>query len=128
MIPITDRSANSLFLSKWHLMPDMVWTGPEFWANRWQDWEIRSGHLRCNIAGPNRNIQLLTHQLQPEGNFIQTSISVRWNKEAIEHPGIAGFRWGIQGRYDDYRSACITGKGITAGVDQDGFLVLGNQP
>lgn len=121
-----DDAKNQFYLSSWHELPDMVWTGPEFWANRMQDWEIRSGVLRCNLCAPNRNIQLLTHQLSNDGNFTQTSIALQWNEEALRHKGVAGFRWGIQGRFDDYRSACITGAGIPAGINQDGYLILGS--
>ncbi|MBY5958473.1 alkaline phosphatase D family protein [Membranicola marinus] len=120
------ETSNPFYLSSWHEWPDMVWTGPEFWANRMQDWEIHNKVLRCNLCGPNRNIQLLTHQLSDEGNFMQTSIALRWNEEALQYKGTAGFRWGIQGRFDDYRSACVTGQGISSGIDQDGHLILGS--
>lgn len=33
------------FSSQWHLWPDMKWVGPQYWANRLQDWVDREREI-----------------------------------------------------------------------------------
>ena len=44
---LTDKP--NYFESDWHKNPKIqrTWIGPEFWANRLQDWQLRSGRLEC---------------------------------------------------------------------------------
>lgn len=112
------------YLSEWHLLPDMIWTGSDYWARQLGDWHIRDGRLLCDTTGKNRNIQLLTYTLHEKGNFLQSSIRLTGNPSDGAGEGVIGFLWGIRGNYDDYRSACTEGEGITAGINQDGYLVL----
>ena len=35
------------FLSNWHLCPDRVWIGPEYWANPLQDWQLANGRIEA---------------------------------------------------------------------------------
>ena len=117
------------FQSQWQSMPDMVWTGEEFWAQRLQDWEILNEELQCNFCGQDRTLNILTHQLSPgEGTFI-TSVDIKF--PAINFPenknNVSGFRLGLKGRFEDYRSAVITGIGIDAGISTEGFLYFGKQ-
>jgi alkaline phosphatase D len=35
------------FLSYWEQQPDRYWIGPEYWANRLQDWRIHKGRVEC---------------------------------------------------------------------------------
>ena len=117
------------FQSQWQLMPDMTWPGEEFWAQRLQDWEILNGEVQCNFCGPNRTLNILTHQINEGDGTILSSVDIKF--PSINFPenknNISGFRLGIKGRFDDYRSAVITGKGIDAGISTDGFLRLGEQ-
>ena len=44
--------------------------GPEFWANRLQDWKLKDGKIVCiesRINKPYRTVNLLTHRLK-KGN------------------------------------------------------------
>ena len=36
-------SASGLFAGP----PERVWVGPEYWANRLQDWRVREGRMEC---------------------------------------------------------------------------------
>lgn len=112
------------YLSQWHQLPDMVWTGADFWANQLQDWEIKEGRLRCRHTAPKRNIQLLTHPLKNDGNFLQSSIQLKMNSRNSKNEGVAGFYWGIMADSNDYRNICAHGNGIVAGVNQDGYLIF----
>jgi|GEM_PF-5172566 len=112
------------YLSQWHQLPDMVWTGADFWANQLQDWEIKDGKLRCRHTNHRRNIQLLTHPLRDNGNFLQSSIQMKINPLNSENEGVVGFYWGIQGEAKDYRNICAHGEGLLAGVNQEGHLIF----
>ncbi len=48
------------FESNWQHLPDRVWIGRDFWANRWQDWRIRSGALEHDGLGGRGALSLLT--------------------------------------------------------------------
>ncbi|WP_236972689.1 alkaline phosphatase D family protein [Membranihabitans marinus] len=122
---VRNNAVHTVFYnSPWHNLPDMVWIGESFWANRLQDWEIRGGELLCNICDKNRTAHLLTYQLNDIGNFVQTSIQIKVNEKALDNQGLVGFQWGSQGRFDDYRSAALTGKGLVVGIDTQGLLHL----
>ncbi|WP_236977313.1 alkaline phosphatase D family protein [Membranihabitans maritimus] len=114
------------FKSHWDAMPDMIWIGEQYWANRLQDWQIREGYLECVVCARNRNVHLLTHQINSSGNRLNTSVDLQINQEYIEDfEGDIGFSVGLKGRYVGYQSACITGRGINLGIDHAGRLFVG---
>src|SRR5437660_4438424 len=39
------------FVSKWPANAEQVWLGPEYWANRLQDWRVANGRIECVAAG-----------------------------------------------------------------------------
>jgi hypothetical protein len=49
----------------WGGVPDRPWPGPELWANRVQDWEVRGGLLKAVLSLPMRTASLLTLQTDP---------------------------------------------------------------
>lgn len=121
--------APAAFQSTWQQWPDMPWIGPEYWGNRLQDWEIREGRAVCVVADKNRSLHSLTHQLgSGQGNFIM-EVGMGWlNAEAKGLPGAyAGFRLAAKGKFDDYRSAAVFGKGLDAGINGAGYLFVGEK-
>ena len=116
-------AAQTTYQSNWQGRPDMTWTGPELWANRLQDWQIREGSLECNISGANRSVALMTHTVKPGVGF-EMVVEAQWLNRTPT-PGIMGFRFGVKGKVDDYRSAAIYGKGINAGINKKGHLIIG---
>lgn len=115
------------FKSKWHLYPDMPWTGDDIWAQRLQDWCIKNGELQCLVHGLDRTVHVLTHQLSNIKKSFSTNLVFRFiNKPSEEKENYAGFRLGVKGRFEDYRSAIFTGKGIDVGITRNGFLFIGN--
>ncbi len=105
------------------------WIGPEYWSNPLQDWRIANGRIECVRSGANRNVNLLTYQLdESSGPF---SLRVRlghmeWGAARLS-PGWAGFRVGIRGPLEGYRSAAIRGEGINAGITTTGRLFVGGE-
>lgn len=120
------NSPHAVFQSQWHQLPDMVWLGPEYWANRLQDWQIVDGKLECLKLGPNRNVHWLTHQISNKGEVFSMSVRLQINEKfSAQMEGVMGFSVGLKGNFPGYQSACITGKGIEVGVDSKGRLVVG---
>ena len=63
------------FQSDWPKELQRIWIGPQYWSNPLQDWRISNGRLECIVTAPDRNVHLLTHQLDDsKGSF---RISVR---------------------------------------------------
>ena len=60
----------------WKDLPDQVWAGPDFWANRLQDWKVENGKLVCTGPGPMRTIHMTTRSVSDRRGYISTSVSV----------------------------------------------------
>ncbi len=125
---VSSATAQSEFRSAWPERAERIWIGPEYWANRLQDWRVSQGRLECTTSGPNRNVHLLTHQLgEQRGGF---TMSVRLGSlrasEGQIGDGWAGFRVGAKGYYREYRDSAVYGKGLDVGVTTNGRLFIGN--
>ena len=131
------------FQSAWPEDVERVWIGPEYWANRLQDWRITAGRLECVALGvpasgslsqvnlPMRTLHLLTRQLAPgEGDLV---MSVRTG--LVEVGGkvsprcAAGFLIGVGGELD-YRAAALVHHspgpdgGLFAAIDGTGAVFV----
>ncbi|MFC2167343.1 alkaline phosphatase D family protein, partial [Acidobacteriota bacterium] len=108
------------------------WVGPEYWANRLQDWQINNGRLEClqkRESKPMRTVHLLTRRIaERQGDF---TISVRTGLMDSTTPpspdAATGFLFGA-GAQMDYRAAALIhsssgeGAGLFAGIDGEGKL------
>ncbi len=118
------------FRSAWPKAVTRIWVGPEYWANRLQDWRVADGRLECVTSGADRNVHLLTRQLGEGRGDLRMSVRLG----AIEPDGArksggwAGFRIGSIGYWKDYRDSARRGVGIDAGLTTDGKLFLGSAP
>ena len=119
------------FQSRWHTSPDRRWVGPNFWANRLQDWAVINRRLVCLESRPMRTVHLLTRRLgDTEGDF---EISAQFGRvrQASEDTSLssAGILLGA-GADLDYRAAALIhhshgpSGGLYAGIDTRGFLFL----
>jgi hypothetical protein len=100
---------------------DRVWVGSEYWANPMEDWRVQDSRLECTRAGANRNVHVLTRELRVAKGTLKMSVRLgRLNQGA----GSAGFRVGIHTDWGDYRTWCLKGAGVNAGLHTDGTLVL----
>lgn len=104
-------AAAESFSSAWPDDAERVFVGPEYWANRLQDWRIRAGRLECvdqRPASPMRTLHLLTHQLGNRSGSFQVDV-----RTGVIDPGIVaadgavGFLIGAGGRSMDYRAAAL---------------------
>lgn len=124
------------FRSRWAADTDRVWIGPEYWANRLQDWRVQNGRLECVQAAPQwpmRTVHLLTRRLG--SGSADFALSVRTGPAGGGSAGVAadaavGFLIGPGGEKSDYRAAALVhhtpgpGGGYFAGMDGSGNLFI----
>ncbi len=122
------------FQSSWFRAFDRHWVGPEYWANRLQDWRIASGRLEC-VEGasqkPMRTVHLLTHRLGKENGRLNMSVQTGLVEETeqVAPDAKTGFLLGAGGELD-YRAAALIhhshgpGAGLFAGIDGRGSLFV----
>ncbi|MCP4725058.1 MAG: hypothetical protein GY863_08485, partial [bacterium] len=118
-----------VFRSNWHDASERIWIGPEYWANRLQDWKIANSRLECVFSGNNRNVHILTRQIGSEpGGFDITFHAAMINRSAPQvSENWIGCRIGAKGRFNDYRDSAIFGVGIDIGVTASGELFIGDK-
>lgn len=104
-----------------------IWLGPDFWANRLQDWEINDGRINCIVSDRNRNVNLLTCRLtENDGDFFVSVTTGLINPETEPSDNNwIGIRLGAKGEFGDYRDDAIYGKGLNLGVTTKGDLFIG---
>lgn len=128
VLPVGVMSSDEKYVSKWHSFPNMIWTGEDLWAQRLQDWCIKNGKLTCLCQGVDRTAFVLTHQLKNHSESFYATATLCFlhtTEFAKRNENFAGFRIGVKGRFEDYRSAIMTGVGIDIGVTRNGFLFIG---
>ena len=71
----SDKAKEIEFSSHWKDQNDRYWIGPEYWANRIQDWQIKDGRLEC-VEGSRslRTLHLLTRCLGGGAGTLQMSV------------------------------------------------------
>jgi len=109
------------YRSRFGQMNDRIWVGPDLWANPMEDWRVQDGRLECTTAAPDRNVQVLTHQLGKQAGSITTSVRLG-RIEGVS--GAAGFAVGVHDVLNDYRGNLFFGKGIRAVITTGGELIL----
>ena len=104
-----------------------VWVGRDYWANPLQDWRLRNGLLECHVAGGDRNVFLLTREIDARSGDLDMSVTMGRlaGDTGRLGEGFVGFRVGIRGAFDDYRDSAVRGAGLNAGVAGDGRLFIG---
>ena len=121
------------FRSAWPEKLDRPWAGPEFWANRLQDWRVRGGWLECvRTSAPFtfRTVHLLTHRLRPGDAEFDIRVRVRRLDEGASPGALVGFLVGAGGKEMDYRAAALVhsvpgpGAGKFCGINLAGQAVF----
>ena len=119
----------------WNDRPDRSWAGPEFWANRLQDWRVRDGWLECTAVQPRlgmRTLHLLTARLAeaPGGFWTAVDLELLARQESSPDDCAAGLLLGVGGGEMDPRAAAVVhqwpgrGGGLFLGLRADGRLVF----
>ncbi|HEY6402056.1 MAG TPA: alkaline phosphatase D family protein [Blastocatellia bacterium] len=129
-IPLRQAAAASSFASAFPTDTERVFIGPEYWANRLQDWRLNAGRVECvesRPGSPMRTLHLLTRRLSSDSAGF--TISVRTEAlaaDATSADAASGFLIGAGGATMDYRAAALIhhqpgpGGGLFAGCDARG--------
>jgi len=107
-----------------------TWLGPDFWANRLQDWQLRYGQIEClqsSAVQPLRTVHIVTREVvKGEKSF---HLSMRMGTLEVNNGnGFSGFLIGAGSGKLDYRAAAMVfagpgqGGGILCVMDMDGNL------
>ena len=102
---------------------DRYFVGPEIWTNPMEAWKVRNGRLEVDLAHPNLNAQVLTHQIKSGDGSFEIKVDLGNLKDTPLKS--LGFSVGIKSELGDYRSALLFGRGLNAGVNKGGKLFLG---
>ncbi len=133
-----DPPAGDGYRSRFGGLPDRTWIGPEFWANRLQDWRLAGGRVECVEAGANaalRTLHLITHTAafagRDEGNLrAKVRFGAVEDELLLGSEAAAGFLIGAGGGTIDHRlTAQVHGApaedgGLLAVVDGSGHARL----
>lgn len=121
-------SANPVALPQ--LPGSRIWLGPDFWANRLQDWQLSAGRIECRRADAGQSVRtanMLTREIVAgkKAGSIEAIVGLI---TGADRTGYGGFLIGIgEGRLD-WRSAAMAhnasglGGGIMAVLDTKGGL------
>ncbi|UNY97819.1 alkaline phosphatase D family protein [Zhouia spongiae] len=129
-----DKNSVLSVKSSWERWPDINWTGPGFWGNRLQDWQIRNGKVACVVCGANRTLHQLQYQLGKHPGDFSTSITIELTAKTNSLKDRIGFRIGAKAgdypcpvTFQDYRRDAIFGKGLEAGIYTNGNIFIGDK-
>lgn len=125
-------SDHSEFQSGWQTIPNQTWIGPDFWANRLQDWQIINGRLECLSEDlPMRTVHITTRRLSEDTGHFRTSVllgAIDFS-EKFSEDAASGFLIGA-GAHLDYRAAAIIhhspgpSGGLFCGINGRGCLFI----
>lgn len=103
------------------------WVGPDFYAQRLEDWRLNRGAIECLGAAANRYLYLLTREAVagPGGMEISVKVSVPEYPTRARTRNYVGLRLGIKSPGGDYRQAAVEAQGLEAGLTTDGLLFIG---
>ena len=111
------------FKSEWH-SANRIWLGPDYWANPMQDWKVVDGRVECITSGGDRNMFLLTYEIDSSAGSFNSSVELG----ALDNPlteGWVGFKVGIKGEFKDFRDNAVRGEGMPVGITNEGRLFIG---
>ncbi len=124
----TSCSENNEFKAEFS-STDRTWIGPDFWANRLQDWKLEGGQLVClNETNPMRTVHLLTYNLSDRQSNVDLAVELSM-VDLVMGKANAGILIGA-GAGQDYRQAALIhhsyGKngGLYVGISSDGQLFI----
>jgi alkaline phosphatase D len=126
---VQQASAAASFTSAFPPNTERVFVGPEYWANRLQDWRISNGRVECvedRPASPMRTLHLLTHRLGATSTAFAISVRTGPLGASAAADAATGFLIGAGGTSMDYRAAALIhhqpgpGGGVFAGCDARG--------
>ena len=134
IIAACSKSDPSVFSSNWKNNFEQTWVGPEYWANRLQDWKIKNGRLECiaaEIKLPFRTIHLLNRRIGDKDGHVKLEVisGILSKTDSTASDASTGFLIGAGGSID-YRAASLIhhsygeGAGLFVGISNKGMLFV----
>jgi alkaline phosphatase D len=128
------QKETNVFQSHFPKNTTRTWIGPEYWANRLQDWRINDGRLECledSPRKPMRTVHILTRRLSNRHSefHIEVMTGMLSSLDTPSPDSAAGVLLGAGGDLD-YRSAALIhsspgeGAGLFAGINAQGKLFI----
>jgi alkaline phosphatase D len=114
-------------VGSWPADVTRTWLGPDFWANRLQDWRIANGRIECvakSKQGVLRTVGVLTREVRGDR---PAQLRIRTGTLAAG-TGFSGFLVGAGAGALDYRAAALTqgasgtGGGLLCTYESDGTV------
>lgn len=100
-----------VFSDQWTGVPDRVWIGPGYWANRLQDWRVVGERVECveSRAGlPLRTLHALPLRAGEQAGSFRIEVDLGMLGDGAAQPGsFAGIVIGIGGSDIDYRTSAM---------------------
>lgn len=108
---VQPQKTSPSFIGNWPAGIERTWVGPEYWANRLQDWRIANGRLECLEARPTkpmRTVHLLTKRLADKQGDIRISVTAGLlePRRSVTADAACGFLVGAGAKLD-YRAAAL---------------------
>lgn len=113
---------------------ERVWVGPDYYANRLQDWRIRAGRIECvtgATAKPMRTLHLLTRTLGEAPGSVHLSVRTGPIEPGEHHEDTwSGFLIGVGAEAVDFRISALAHHwpsddgGLIVAVDGTGRIVV----
>ena len=131
LITITLLAASQI-QHNWNDVPNQYWIGPDWHANRLQDWQVDEGRVICTEASerlPMRTLHLLTAKIDGEFTLQVTTGTVDTDSQSSGNAW-SGVLMGAGSMDIDYRLTALTHHvpgtdgGYIAGVDHNGEVFL----
>ena len=145
----SDNESNTRFSSSWaNQNLDRPWGGPDYWLNPLQSWKQSDGKMHCLVSGGDRNIVLLTQEINESSESFETKVTISPSSKTADNQvddqsadqsltdgnypaglhsvGWVGFQIGLKGHFQDYRDDAVKGIGLSAGLTKDSRLFIGD--
>jgi len=113
---------------------DRIWVGPDFYANRLQDWRVQNGRIESvegSAAKPMRTLHLLTRALGESAGAMTMSVRTGAIEPGPEHADTwSGFLIGVGGAHVDFRISALshhwpsTDGGLIVAIDGTGQIIV----
>jgi len=132
-ISCTRLTQDKPFTSYWEQQPDRYWIGPEYWANRLQDWRIHNGRVEClNGKLQMRTLHMIDKCISEKtGNVSMSVLTGRIDDPLpLNESDWTGFLIGAGDLEMDYRSRALIHKnhgnsgGIIVALNGKGNIVF----
>jgi len=133
LVSCSRLTQDKLFTSYWEQQPDRTWIGPEFWANRLQDWKIHNGRVEClNGQLPMRTLHMTDKYISEKtGNIRMSVLTGRIDDpQHLDESDWTGFLIGAGDLEMDYRTRVLIHKnhgnsgGIIAAINGTGNIIF----